>query len=272
MFTPEIRREKASMASCSGALTCLNLVSGPSRLYSKAYSAAKVQVCREDSLIIPEILLCFVIIEIWMQIVLPALGLQSGEPCPWAGYLRREHMFVCTPLCCLALYVAICGTMDRLCQQVSRVEAKSVYSQKQTMSRHDTREAVRFACRCFVASTAMSGVFYHVMRGESNIHWGWPSLSDTPWVVLVYISTDLIQHGVHGLMHKPWWYENVHKVHHTWKNPNVWVVSALHPAEFLLYTAPTLMVSVMLPLSFCSWLGFFAFVLICAAMDFSGLN
>eukprot|EP00929_Paragymnodinium_shiwhaense_P069403 TRINITY_DN34_c2_g1_i1.p1 TRINITY_DN34_c2_g1~~TRINITY_DN34_c2_g1_i1.p1 ORF type:complete len:362 (-),score=47.25 TRINITY_DN34_c2_g1_i1:457-1542(-) len=249
-----------------------NLVTELFGAQARDYFAAKAHVCAEDSLIVAEILVCFVVIEVWMRVVIPALGLQSGEACPWASYVRREYMFIGTPIGYLTLYFVVCGTMDYLWSHVWHEAAKKLSIQGKSMSKEDTKKAISFACRCFVSSTSMSGVFYHVMRGESNIHWGLPSMSDIPWIVLMYFLTDLIQFGVHVLMHRPWWYQRFHKVHHMWKNPNVWVVSALHPAELLLYTAPTLMVSSLMPLSFCSWVAFFAFVLVCTAIDHSGLH
>merc|ERR1712125_165164 len=117
------------------------------------------------------------------------------------------------------------------------------------------------------STTALSGYFYHAMRGETNIWFGVPQVWELPWVVLGYLGVDIAAYFVHRWMHRPWWYARVHKVHHIWKSPNVWVVSALHPAELLMLAVPTMMTLTALPLNIFTLVVFLVVYFTCNAID-----
>eukprot|EP00929_Paragymnodinium_shiwhaense_P109549 TRINITY_DN76014_c0_g1_i1.p1 TRINITY_DN76014_c0_g1~~TRINITY_DN76014_c0_g1_i1.p1 ORF type:complete len:346 (+),score=70.53 TRINITY_DN76014_c0_g1_i1:92-1129(+) len=240
--------------------------------HEREYYAGKAQVVKEDLLIMAEILVFFVISETWMRVVLPGLGLQTGVPFPGADALKRHHFFFMTPIGYLFMYISTCGTITYLYDYVWPEEGKRLSIQGKNMPPEEMRKALGFAGRCIISSMSLSGIFYHVMRGESNIYFGLPQLSDLPWFMFVYLLVDMMQYSIHVVMHRPWWYQNVHKVHHMWKSPNAWIVSALHPAEHLAYTCPMLMLSVMMPISIVTFLTFTTIVYVFSAIDHSGLN
>ena len=39
---------------------------------------------------------------------------------------------------------------------------------------------------------------------------------------------------LHRLFHMPWLYKNFHKLHHTYKQPTAFSVTAIHPVEFVI--------------------------------------
>lgn len=237
------------------------------------YGLGGVRFTADDGLIFAEMAIIFIISESWMRVALPALGLQSFERCPWAEYVRREHMLIGTPVGYAAMYVGIAGGVDYLWTRVwSEEGARLKIQPTKQMTVDEQKKAWVFAAKNILSTPCLSGIFFHVMRGESNIRWGAPCLSDIPWFVFVYLVVDLMQYIIHRVMHRPWWYQRVHKVHHMWKSPNAWVVSALHPAEHLMYTAPMLLISCSLPMTFCTWLGFLLLVYVCSAMDHSGMH
>eukprot|EP00929_Paragymnodinium_shiwhaense_P069404 TRINITY_DN34_c2_g2_i1.p1 TRINITY_DN34_c2_g2~~TRINITY_DN34_c2_g2_i1.p1 ORF type:complete len:141 (-),score=7.87 TRINITY_DN34_c2_g2_i1:282-704(-) len=126
MCKAEVSQQRA-VRTAHRASPFWNLVNDLFGAQARGYYAAKAQVRSEDTLIVAEILVCFVVIETWMRVVLPGLGLQSGEPCPWASYVRRQDMFLGTPLgYCVCMFWSVvlwttCGTASGQMRQGSAV-------------------------------------------------------------------------------------------------------------------------------------------------------
>jgi len=55
-------------------------------------------------------------------------------------------------------------------------------------------------------------------------------------VVVFFLWIDAWAYIAHRLLHLPWMYKNIHKVHHTWKQTTAFTALALHPCEFMLIT------------------------------------
>jgi len=57
------------------------------------------------------------------------------------------------------------------------------------------------------------------------------------WLILqvpaVFIYQDYITYWMHRMYHTPWLYKNFHKLHHTYKQPTAFSVTAIHPVEFI---------------------------------------
>ncbi len=53
---------------------------------------------------------------------------------------------------------------------------------------------------------------------------------------------DYTTYWCHRIFHWPWLYKNFHKLHHTYKQPTAFSVTAIHPVEFVffqsVYAAP----------------------------------
>ncbi|XP_015606342.1 lathosterol oxidase [Cephus cinctus] len=50
---------------------------------------------------------------------------------------------------------------------------------------------------------------------------------------IIFIYLDYATYWIHRLYHTPWFYKNFHKLHHTYKHPTAFSVTAIHPVEIL---------------------------------------
>jgi sterol desaturase/sphingolipid hydroxylase (fatty acid hydroxylase superfamily) len=236
----------------------------------RGYYSTKSFWCAADALIVVEIVICYLITELWVSGLIPRLGLASGVGCPAGDILSRRALVVVTPMGYTFMYFAICGGIEWLYTNVW--PEHNLIQEGKKITEYEQKNAICFGIRNILSSAAVSGLFYKAMRGETNIRWGLPTLMDIPWLALVYVIVDMYQFWIHLFMHRPWFYSRWHKVHHMWKTPNAWCVSALHPAEHLLYTAPMLWISVCAPLTVGTWLAFLLLVYVFSAMDHSGID
>jgi len=78
--------------------------------------------------------------------------------------------------------------------------------------------------------------------GKHGILW---SLLEFP---LVFIPTDYITYWLHRIYHMPFLYKHFHKLHHTYKQPTAFSVTAIHPVEFFniqaVYIAPMFLMDI----------------------------
>lgn len=78
--------------------------------------------------------------------------------------------------------------------------------------------------------------------GRHGLLW---SLLEFP---LVFIPTDYITYWLHRIYHMPFLYKHFHKLHHTYKQPTAFSVTAIHPVEFLniqlVYIAPMFLMNI----------------------------
>ena len=81
------------------------------------------------------------------------------------------------------------------------------------------------------------GVFALLIAGHMVIYrnparYGWPwLLASLPLLILWH---DVYFYWTHRLLHTPWLYRHVHRVHHRSRNPSPWAAYAFHPAEALI--------------------------------------
>jgi Delta7-sterol 5-desaturase len=87
----------------------------------------------------------------------------------------------------------------------------------------------------------MSGVFVYIMEklGYSRIYvnpekygWVW-------WIVslaVITIAHDAYFYWTHRLLHRPWWFAHVHRIHHKSLHPTPWAAYSFHPLEAVLQT------------------------------------
>ncbi|XP_037073673.1 delta(7)-sterol 5(6)-desaturase-like [Pollicipes pollicipes] len=78
---------------------------------------------------------------------------------------------------------------------------------------------------CWVLNGGYSTIYYHV----ADFGWTWWLLS---WPV-VFIWQDYVTYLTHRLYHTPFLYKHFHKLHHTYKQPTAFSVTAIHPVEFI---------------------------------------
>jgi len=91
-------------------------------------------------------------------------------------------------------------------------------------------------------------------------------------VPLVFCATDYITYWHHRVYHMPFLYKHFHKLHHTYKQPTAFSVTAIHPVEFLniqfIYIAPMFTVPMYAP-AYCFML---LYIYYHGIIDHSGIN
>lgn len=221
----------------------------------------------QDLLMLTEMMLAACVSEIYLAYVLPTLGLVSTSASPIAPFASRPLVFVMAPVSYLLMYAAVCGSIHYLYTWKYPEEGHRLSIQKKPMTDLEMRRAIVFSIKSILSVSAASSYAYYAIQGWTNIHWGLPGLQDIPFFLVAYILVDVSAYVVHRILHRPWWYRHVHKAHHIWKSPNAFVVSALHPVEFLSLTVPTLSVISALPLSIYSATLLLSWIFICNAVD-----
>lgn len=238
----------------------------------RGYLDAKQTLRPVDLFMTLEMSIAAAIAEIHLGLVLPWFGLVSSAPCPGAEHLSRAAFLVLAPASYMLGYFVICGTVHYTYTKLYPEDGKRLSIQSKPMSDMELRNAIVFSMKSIFSMAGASSFTYYTIQGWTNIYWGQPQLRELPWLVLAYTLVDINAYLVHRGLHLPFWYRNVHKAHHQWKSPNVFVVSALHPAEFLSLTVPTLMIMTSLPLSVFSVLLLLTWIYVCNTIDHSGMR
>mmetsp|Transcript_56708 Transcript_56708/g.132546 ORF Transcript_56708/g.132546 Transcript_56708/m.132546 type:complete len:335 (-) Transcript_56708:140-1144(-) len=226
----------------------------------------------QDLFMLTEMTIAAVVSEIYLAGVLPLFGLPRDTPFPIAPLSPRLAIFLAGPMLYLLMYAVVCGSIFYLYTYRYPAEGQRLSIQKKQMTQLEIRRAVVFSIKSILSVSAVSAYPYYVIQGWTNIYWGLPLPIDILSCLCAYVLIDINSYVVHRALHRPWWYRHVHKAHHLWKSPNAFVVSALHPAEFLALTVPTLAILVALPMSVCSALFLLAWIFVCNAIDHSGLE
>ncbi|XP_058453028.1 uncharacterized protein LOC131431370 [Malaya genurostris] len=52
-------------------------------------------------------------------------------------------------------------------------------------------------------------------------------------IIVIFLYQDYLTYWLHRIYHWPWLYKNFHKLHHTYKQPTAFSVTAIHPIEIL---------------------------------------
>jgi len=124
--------------------------------------------------------------------------------------------------------------------------------------------ALSAALATWVVNGGHSTLYY--TWGEHGVLW---SLIEGP---LVFIATDYITYWHHRVYHMPFLYKHFHKLHHTYKQPTAFSVTAIHPVEFLniqaVYISPMFTVPMYAP-TYCFML---LYIYYHGIIDHSGIN
>merc|ERR1712071_47420 len=78
---------------------------------------------------------------------------------------------------------------------------------------------------CYINNGGWTTLYYNV----SDYGWVWLFLQ----FPIVFIWQDYLTYWHHRLYHNPFLYKHFHKLHHTYKQPTAFSVTAIHPVEFL---------------------------------------
>ncbi|KAJ9580292.1 hypothetical protein L9F63_004054 [Diploptera punctata] len=117
---------------------------------------------------------------------------------------------------------------------------------------------------CYINNGGWSTVYYEF--GEHT--WTWWFLQ---WPV-IFIYQDYITYLLHRLYHTPFLYKNFHKLHHKYKQPTAFSVTAIHPVE-IMHIQITLMLPIFVfPVHFVPFYAIAFYTYYHGIIDHSGIN
>ncbi|XP_022189363.1 lathosterol oxidase isoform X2 [Nilaparvata lugens] len=118
-------------------------------------------------------------------------------------------------------------------------------------------------------------VFYLLNDGWSLMYF---NFNDYPvmwwfmqWPVTFFVQ-DYMVYLSHRLLHTPYMYKRYHKLHHRYKAPCPWTVTALHPVEVLLFQIVMILPIFMFPIHWVTYLSIVLYAYYCSIVDHSGVD
>jgi len=102
--------------------------------------------------------------------------------------------------------------------------------------------------------------------GKHGVFW---TLLELP---LVYVITDYMTYWFHRLYHMPFMYKHFHKLHHTYKQPTAFSVTAIHPVEFLNIQCVYIMPMFLIPMHAAVYCSYLIYIYYHGIIDHSGIN
>ena len=117
---------------------------------------------------------------------------------------------------------------------------------------------------------------YFLTRGwKTHIYYevaerGW--LYTIATTVLLFILMDGLAYYAHRALHHKWVFRYIHRWHHKFLAPTPFVVTAMHPVEFLIFQAVTFLPLFIIPFHYVSIIVVLMYVLIFNIIDHSGVR
>lgn len=118
------------------------------------------------------------------------------------------------------------------------------------------------ACYCVNGGSSM--LYYDI----SKRGWLWYIAS---WPI-VFIWQDYLTYWSHRIFHFPFLYKHFHKLHHTYKQPTAFSVTAIHPAEFLFNQCILLSPMLLIPTHYSVYCTLLMYAYYHGIIDHSGIN
>ena len=127
-----------------------------------------------------------------------------------------------------------------------------------------------------IAGVITGTLIYAIRQGfETPIYF---NVDDFGWVytigstILFFVLVDGLAYYVHRALHQRTLFKYVHCHHHRFLAPTPFVVTAMHPLEFILLQAATFIPLFILPLHFVGVIAVFVYVFVFNIVDHSGVN
>jgi len=117
---------------------------------------------------------------------------------------------------------------------------------------------------CYTMNGGYSTLYYNI----EDYGWVWYILS---WPC-TYILTDYITYWFHRLYHRPFLYKKFHKLHHKYKQPTAFSVTAIHPVEFLHQQCVQFSPMFLLPVHWSVFATLLMYLYYHGIIDHSGIN
>jgi len=117
---------------------------------------------------------------------------------------------------------------------------------------------------CWILNGGYTTMYYGM--GDKGYLWWflqWP---------VIFIYQDYVTYWMHRVYHLPFLYRHFHKLHHTYKQPTAFSVTAIHPVEFvniqMIYISPTLI----MPIHFVPFCAILMYTYYHGILDHSGIT
>lgn len=96
------------------------------------------------------------------------------------------------------------------------------------------------------------------------------------WLILqipiTFVWQDYVTYWTHRILHWPWLYKKFHKLHHTYKQPTAFSVTAIHPVEFVFIQCIYISPMFMFPVYFVPYCLMLMYIYYHGIIDHSGIT
>ncbi|ODM86918.1 C-5 sterol desaturase [Orchesella cincta] len=129
-----------------------------------------------------------------------------------------------------------------------------------------------------VFGSAISAAFstYIINGGGGTKVYFQPGDAGYLWLALqgpiIFMWQDYMTYIFHRVYHTPFLYKNFHKLHHTYKQPTAFSVTAIHPVEFVNMQLVLLLPIFILPVYWVTLVVLFSYIYYHGIVDHSGIN
>ena len=193
----------------------------------------------------------------------------------WATWIRLVALSI---LGGLAIFWIVAGYYHVRYYVLRRDEPASWKCQPGRFLRPEQqRQAFLLSTANLTIGGAISGsVIYAVLRGRATLIYfdvarhGWAyALGGT---VVLFVLVDALAYYAHRALHVRLLFRHVHRWHHRYVATSPFVVTAMHPAEFLLFQAVTFIPLFVIPFHYLSAIAVFVYILVFNIIDHSGVR
>ncbi len=141
------------------------------------------------------------------------------------------------------------------------------------------RQAVLLSTMNLTVGGVLSGTFIYFVVKEHRTPiyftieptaWGWAqALGGT---VVLFVLVDALAYYAHRALHARVLFRHVHRWHHRYVATSPFVVTAMHPAEFLFFQATAFIPLFVMPFHYLSAIAVFVYILVFNIVDHSGVR
>ncbi|PSN38445.1 hypothetical protein C0J52_24977 [Blattella germanica] len=117
---------------------------------------------------------------------------------------------------------------------------------------------------CYISNGGWSTVYYEF----AEYTWTWWFLQ---WIV-IFVYQDYVTYLLHRLYHTPFLYKHFHKLHHKYKQPTAFSVTAIHPVEIMHIQVTLLLPIFVFPVHFVPFYVIALYTYYHGIIDHSGVN
>ncbi len=148
---------------------------------------------------------------------------------------------------------------------------------KRFLSPKMQRQAVLLSHLNLTIGGILSGTYIHaILHGFPTpmyfdvADYGWAyTLAST---LVLFVLVDFVAYWAHRILHAKVWFRYIHRWHHRFVAPTPWVVTAMHPVEFVFFQVTAFLPLFVLPVHWMSAVFVFVYALVFNVIDHSGVR